>query len=147
MLLRIRHVQPFSGEEEELDHLDVRRQLARMQRTGIGQIGIAAEQPVDHRTDKAPFKQAPGLGFSSVSAEKKVRLDRAVGGGARIQRIDDVVGLAEPERQADHEVVPTSRMISSAIASGSENCFGILMRTRARLDSQPPRIGRQPAKL
>ena len=70
MLLRERHVQPFSGQEEELDHLDVRRQRAGMQRAGIGQIGIAAEQPVDHRPDEAPFKQVSGFGFSSVSAEK-----------------------------------------------------------------------------
>ena len=29
---------------------------------------------------------------------------RAVGGRARIKRIDDVIGLAEPERQPDHEI-------------------------------------------
>ena len=74
MLLRVRHVQPFSGQEEELDHLDVRRQRARMQRRGIGEIRIAAEQPVDHGPDEAPFKQTRGLGFSSVSAENRVSL-------------------------------------------------------------------------
>ena len=31
-LLRIGHAQPFAGQEEELDHLDIRRQLAFMQR-------------------------------------------------------------------------------------------------------------------
>ena len=49
VLLRERHVQPPSRQKEELDHLDIRRQRARMQRVGIGEIGIAAEQPLDHR--------------------------------------------------------------------------------------------------
>ena len=49
MLLRERHVQPLAGQEEELDHLDIRRQRAGMQRVGISEVGIAAEQPVDHR--------------------------------------------------------------------------------------------------
>ena len=31
-------------------------------------------------------------------------IDRAVGGRTRIERVDDVVGLAEPERQPDHEL-------------------------------------------
>ena len=34
------------------------------------------------------------------------QIDRAVGAGARIERVDDVVGLAEPERQADHQIGP-----------------------------------------
>ena len=76
-----------------------------MQRAGIGEIGIAAEQAIDHRADEAPFEQARcGRGFSSVSAVKNVRLIDAVGGGARVERVDDVVGLAEPERQRHHEV-------------------------------------------
>ena len=49
MLLRERHMQPFSRQEEKLDHLDIGRQRTGMQRIGIGQIGIAAEQAVDHR--------------------------------------------------------------------------------------------------
>ena len=47
-----------------------------------------------------------GLGFSSVNAVKNVRLMDAVGGGARIERVDDVIRLAEPERQADHQIGP-----------------------------------------
>jgi hypothetical protein len=58
MLLRERHVQPFAGQEEKLDHSDVRWQFAPVQRACICQVGIAAEQPVDHRPDKAPLKQA-----------------------------------------------------------------------------------------
>ena len=74
MLLRERHVQPFSRQEEELDHLDVGRQRARMQRVGIGEIGIAAEQPVDHRRDEAPFQQAVRPRLFQRQRGKKVRL-------------------------------------------------------------------------
>ena len=75
MLLRERHVQPSARQEEEFDHLDIGRQRTRMQRVGIGEIGIAAEQPLDHRRDEAPLQQVlSACGFSSVSAEKKVRL-------------------------------------------------------------------------
>ena len=75
MLLRVGHVQPFARQEEELDHLDIGRQRTGMQRRGIGEIRIAAEQPVDHGRDEAAFQQTfDGRGFSSVSAEKKVSL-------------------------------------------------------------------------
>ncbi len=104
MLLRERHVQPPSRQEEELDHLDVRRQRAGMQRVGVGEIRIAAEQAVDHRGDKAPFEQIGRLRLFQRQRGKERQVDRAVGGGAGVERIDDVVGLAEPERQSDHEV-------------------------------------------
>ena len=79
MLLRERHMQPLSGQEEELDHLDVRRQRARMQRARIGKIRIAAEQPVDHRTDEAPFEQIARPWFFQRQRGKQGQLDRAVG--------------------------------------------------------------------
>ena len=45
-----------------------------------------------------------GLRLFQRQRGKERQVDRAVGGGARVERVDDVVGLAEPERQADHEV-------------------------------------------
>ena len=103
MLLRERHVQPFAGQKEELDHLDVGRQFAGMQRAGIRKVGIATKQPIDHRADEAPVEQARRPRFLQRQRRKQGELDRTVGGGARVQRIDDMVGLAEPEWQADHE--------------------------------------------
>ena len=104
VLLRERHVQPFAGQEKELDHLDVRRQRARMQRARIGKIRIAAEQPVDHRTDEALFKQTARPRLFQRQRGKQGQLDGAVGDRTGVERVDDVVGLAEPERQSDHEV-------------------------------------------
>ena len=138
MLLRERHVQPLSGQEEKLDHLDVRRQFTGMQRAGIGEVRIAAEQPVDHGADKAPFQQACRLWLFQRQRGKKRQVDRAVGGRAGIKRIDNVIGLAEPERQSDNEVGPdiADNVLRDRIWVGEE--FGHQMRTRARLDSQPP---------
>ena len=104
MLLRERHMQPFAGQEEELDHLYVGWQFAGMQRAGVGQVGIAAKQAINHRADEAPFEQARGPRFFQRQRRKQGELDRTVGGGTRVQRVDDMVGLAKPERQADHEV-------------------------------------------
>ena len=104
MLLRERRVQPFSGQEEELDHADIGRQRIRVQRAGIGEIRIAAEQAVDHRRDEAPFQQALRPRLFQRQRGEEGQVDGAVGGGAGVERVGDVVGLAEPERQADHEV-------------------------------------------
>ena len=103
MLLRERHVQPLSRQKEKLDDLDIRRQRAGMQRLGIGQIGVAAEQPVDHRRDEPPLEQVRRFRLFQRQRGKECEVDRAVGAGAPIQRVDDVIGLAEPERQPDHE--------------------------------------------
>ena len=106
VLLRKRHVQPLSGQKEKLDHLDVGRQRIGMQRVGIGEIGVAAEQALDHRRDEALLEQGLWLGFFQRQRGKDGQLDRAIGGGARVQRVDDVVGLAERERQSDHQIGP-----------------------------------------
>jgi hypothetical protein len=71
---------------------------------GIGQVGIAAKQAIDHRADEAPFEQARGPWLFQRQRREQGELDRTVGGGACIQRVDDMVGFAKPERQADHEV-------------------------------------------
>ena len=104
MLLRKRHVQPLSRQKEKLDHLDVGRQRIGMQRLGIGEIGVAAEQALDHRRDETLLKQVLWPRFFQRQRGKDGQLDRAIGGGARVERVDDVVRLAEPERQPDHQI-------------------------------------------
>jgi len=106
MLLRERHVQPSSRQKEKFYHPYIGRQHARVQRIDIGQIRIAAEQAIDDGRDERRSSRFAGFGFSSVSAEKKVRLMARVGASARIERVDDVVGLAEPKRQPDHQFGP-----------------------------------------
>ncbi len=105
VLLRDRHVHPAPGQEEELDDADVRRQLAVAQRLGIGEIGITAKEPVDHRCDEARLQQVAGFRLLQRQRREEGEFDGTVGCGARIERVDDVIGLAEPERQADHELV------------------------------------------
>ena len=106
VLLRIRHVQPLPGQKEKLDHLDIGRQRIGMQRLGIGEIGVAAEQAVDHRRDEALLKQGLWSRLFQRQRGKDRQLDRAIGGGACVERVDDVVGLAKPKRQSDHQIGP-----------------------------------------
>ena len=84
MLLRVRHVQPFSRQEEKLDHFYVGRQRTGMQRIGIGKVGIAAEQPVDHGGDETPFQQAFRFRLFQRQRREESQVDGAVGGGARV---------------------------------------------------------------
>ena len=104
MLLRERDMQPFSRQEEKLVHLDIGRQRTRMQRAGISEIGIATEQTVDHRRNEAPFQKIRRDRLFQRQRRKKCQIDTAIGGGARIERVNDVVGLAEPQWQADHQI-------------------------------------------
>ena len=119
ILLRHRHMQPSPGEEEELDDADVWRQAAGAQRRGIGEIGIAAEQAIDHGRDEAAFEEIGGLRLLQCQRGEESEIDRAVGGRTGIERVDDVVGLAEPERQPDHEL---SADIADDVIC---DCFGI----------------------
>jgi hypothetical protein len=104
VLLRLGDMQPSTGKKEELDHADVRWKLSGAQRRGIGEIGIAAEQPIDHRRDEARFQQIAGLRLLQRQRREEGQVDRTVGACTRVERVDDVVGLAEPERQSHHEL-------------------------------------------
>ena len=106
VLLRIRHVQPLSGQKEKLDHAHVGRQSASMQRVGISKIRVTAEQAVDHGRDEAVLDQVLWPWLLQRQRGKQRQADRTIGDRARIERIDDVVGLAEPKRQADHQIGP-----------------------------------------
>ncbi len=106
VLLRKRHVQPLAGQKEKLDHPDIGRQRIGMQRLGIGEIGVTAEQALDHRRDEALLEQVLWPRFFQRQRGKNGQLDRTVGGRARVERVDDVVRLAEPKRQPDHQVGP-----------------------------------------
>ena len=106
VLLRERHMQPASSQKEKLDHLDIRRQRAGMQRVGIGQIRIATEQAVDHRRDEAPLQQVRRPRLFQRQRGKEREVDRTIGAGARVERVGDVIGLAKPERQPDHQIGP-----------------------------------------
>ena len=79
-----------------------------------------------------------GRGFSSVSAENNVSLIERSAAARAYSALTMWLALPSPSGSPTTSLVPTSRMMSSAIASGSENSFGIRMQTRAWLDGQPP---------
>ena len=106
ILLRRRDMQPASRQEEELNHLDIGRQFTGAQRRGISEIGISTKQPLDDRRDEAPLQQIGRPRLFQRQRREEGETDGAVGNRARIKRVDDVIGFAEAERQADHEIGP-----------------------------------------
>ncbi|KAH2811748.1 hypothetical protein KXV85_005258, partial [Aspergillus fumigatus] len=105
VLLRERHAQPPARQEEEFQHLNIRRQPPGTQRRDVGKVRIAAEQPLEQRPAEARFEQACRPRLLQGQRREQRKLDGGIGRRAGIERIDDVVGLAEPERQAHHEVL------------------------------------------
>ena len=85
-----------------------------------------------------------GLGFSSVSAEKNVRLMLRSAAARAYSALTMWLALPSPSGSPTTSLVPTSRMISSAIASGSENIFGIKFRAQARCGIASARNRPQP---
>lgn len=106
VLLRIGITEPFSGKEEKLDDLDVRRQGLGVERLGVVQIGIAAEQAIDDRPDKPLLKGGRWSRLFQRQCREDRQMDRWIGHRAPEQRIDDVIRLAQPERQPDDQPRP-----------------------------------------
>jgi hypothetical protein len=104
MLLCRWNVQPAPGQEKKFDHLDVRRQLVRTQRVGIGKLGVASKQSFDNGCDETTFKQVRRPRFFKRERRKECEIDGTVGDRTRKERIGDMVGLAQAQRQADHQL-------------------------------------------
>ena len=103
VLLRGRDAQASAGLEEELVDLDIGRQRARVERGGVGEIGIAGENAVRERLQEAPFEIRPGARPLQGERGEDAQPDRGIGRGAREQRVGDVVGFAQSERQGEHD--------------------------------------------
>ena len=104
-LLRGGDAEAGAGLEKELVDDDVRRQRARMQRLGIGELGIAGEHALCEWLHEAPFEARPAAWRLQCQRGEDMEADRRVGRRAREQGVGDVVGLAEAERQRQHEVL------------------------------------------
>ena len=101
--------EPRAGREEELVDLDVRRQRARVQRPRISELGIAREHAVRDRLEEAPFEVALAARLLQGERGEDAKLDRGIGGRAREQRVGDVIGLAEAERQSELDIFADAR--------------------------------------
>ena len=104
-LLRGGDAEAGAGLEEEFVDDDVRRERARMQRLGIGELGIAGEHALCEWLHEAPFEARPAAWRLQCQRCEDMEADRRVGRRAREQGVGDVVGLAEAERQRQHEVL------------------------------------------
>ncbi len=97
--------EPRAGLEEEFVDLDIGRKRAGVQRSGIGEVGIAAEHALRERRDEAPLEAGPRARLLERQRCEDSKMDRRIGRGAREQGIGDVIGLAEPERQSEHDLL------------------------------------------
>jgi hypothetical protein len=89
--------------EEEFVDGDVRRQRARVQRERIGELRIAGEQALRDRREEAPFEIALAARRLERECGEDAQPDRWIGDRAGEQRIGDVIGFAQPERQSERD--------------------------------------------
>ena len=67
----------------------------------VGELRIAREHAVRDRLEEAPFEVALAARLLQGERGEDAQLDRGIGGRAREQRVGDVIGLAEAERQSE----------------------------------------------
>ena len=103
MLLRIRRAEPLAGLEEEFIDLDVGRYVCGVDRRRVIERRIAGEQPLRDGIEKTPFQLALGARRFQRQRGEDGQPDRTVGDRLGIERIGDVIGLAEAERQGEHD--------------------------------------------
>src|SRR5207244_11577758 len=94
-LLCGRNGKPSSRQEEELAHLDVRWQPVFAQRVRVGEIRISTEQALQRRLDESALQLISALRRLKRQRRENLKLDRALGGGARIKGVGDMDRLAE----------------------------------------------------
>ena len=104
-LLRGGDAEPRARREEELVDLDVWRQPALAQRDAIGELRIAGEEALRERGNEAAFEVALPARLLQGECGEDAQVDRRIGGGAGEQRVGDVIGLAQPERQRQHDIL------------------------------------------
>ena len=103
MLLRIRRVEPLPGLEEEFIDLDVGRHLPGADRSRVVQRRVSGEQALGDGVKEAAFQLALGARGLQCQRRENGQVDRGVGRSPGIERIGDVIGLAEAERQGEHD--------------------------------------------
>ena len=103
-LLRRRVLQVVAGLQEELAHVDVGRQAGAAQGLHVVQVGIVAEHPVDQRRQEVALQVALADRLFQAERGDDGQPATGVGGDAAVQRVDEGVGLADGQRDAQHDV-------------------------------------------
>ena len=125
VLLLARRAEPASRHQEKLMDLDVARQRSLPQRRRIEKLGIARKETLGDRLKKAPFEIARRARNFKRQCRQDAQTDRRIVDGARRQRIGDVIGLAESERQRQHDLAADPRDNSFRQPSGIVETFGL----------------------
>ena len=104
ILLRGGDAEPRAGLEEKLIDRDVGCERARSLRRAIGELRVAGEDAIRERLHEAPFEARRPARRLQCERGEDVEPDRGIVRRAGKQGIGDVIGLAEAERQRQHEV-------------------------------------------
>ena len=97
--------QPRARLQEELVDGDVRRHAVLTQRLHIQRLGIAREQPVEHRFGKASLKVVAEARPRQRQPGEDRQFDTSVVLGKAVQRIQQVNWLAYADRYSQADVV------------------------------------------
>ena len=116
LLLSVTIAEPLARQKEKLDDHDIRRQRFRVKCLGVFQVGVATEQPVDHRADKPSFKVRRWSRLFQRQGGEDREMDRAVADRTPIQGVNDMVGLAEAQRKAHDQ--PRTDVADNVICDG-----------------------------
>ena len=108
-LLGHRVLQVVAGLQEELAHVDVGWQAGAAQRLHIVQVGVVAEHPLHERLQEVALQVALADGLFQAERGDDGQPAAGVGGDAAVQRIDEGVGLADGQRDAQHDVAGHGR--------------------------------------
>ena len=100
VLLRRRAVQQTAGLQVELLDADVRRQFVAAQGVQVIQLRVVGEDPFGERLEEAPLQVAGGGGTPQGKRGIQRQLALRQGPQALVERVDQAVGLAQPEGQA-----------------------------------------------
>jgi len=88
----------------ELDDADVGRQAPGAQVVDVGQVGVVgAELALDEGAGEAALQAAAARGPRQRERRVQRQRQRGITGDPPVQRVEQAVRLAEPERRAGHD--------------------------------------------
>src|SRR5262249_48020765 len=108
-LLRLMTAEHAARTEEEFQDLDIRRQLVVAQIRDVVGIGTIAVDALDEGGEKRTLELARSSRLFQRQRGEQTELERGIALGARIERVHQLHGLAESERQADRDSLAHAR--------------------------------------
>jgi hypothetical protein len=103
LLLRQAVLQVVAGLEEELAHLDIGRQAGTAQVLDVLEVRVVLEHPLDQRCQEVLLQLALAAGHLQAQRREDGQVPRGVGLDGLVEPVDEGIGLADAQRQAQHD--------------------------------------------